>query len=506
MNFKKKLIKSFKLNSNKIALIYKRKKITYEVLLKEANYLTSKLNLNKFSSILIVCQENFDCYKIILASLLSSTTYTPISSFYDINKKIQIINESNSPILYSDNYNYKLLFKNKSKLKKSIKYLYNFEKNIIYNLKLKKLIFIIKKSKTDVLNNKLVYIFYTSGTTGKPKAIPINEKNLFSYIKNISKYIKIKHWDICSANFDIGFDLSVHDLILTWINGASLCVPTKLDFLNMRNFINSNKITVWFSVPSLIGQMINFNQLNKDQFKSIRISLFCGEPLYNFQLIRWSESAPNSRFYNLYGPTETTIAISIYQIKINKFNFDSNTVTPIGKIFDNHKFMIIDESTNLKNNFGELLISGPQVTKGYLNNNIENRKKFIKKNYKIWYRTGDIVRLANKRLIYIGRNDRQLKINGIRVEAQEIEEKLMKFIKNSEVILLNMSFKTDIILKKKLVLFINKIFKKTDEEIFNYISNNLPKFCIPHKIVRVKNFPTNKNGKIDISQLENYAN
>ena len=505
MDINKKLITSFKKNAHRNAIIYKGRKITYYDLYKKTSKIIEKLDLNKCQKILIICQNNIDYYEIILASLVSSTTYVPISSFYDIKKKINIINESKSSLIYADDFNYKKILENRTKINNKIKFIYNFEKNIICKINTRKIIdkIVLREQKNE--NENHIYIMYTSGSTGKPKAVPISKNNLKAYIKNISKFIKIKTSDISSANFDIGFDLSVHDIFLTWLSGACLCIPTKLDYLNMRKFINLNKITVWFSVPSLVSQMYKFKQLRKNEFESIRISLFCGEPLLNFQLKNWIEACKNSKIYNLYGPTETTIAISLYEIKKNSINSKKNNVIPIGKIFNDHKFSLIDDSGEKQKDSGELIISGPQVSNGYLNNKLENKKKFIKLNLNDWYCTGDKVKISRGTLKYLGRVDRQLKINGIRIEAQEIENKLRAFIANSEVIILNIHVDLNVTMQKKLVLFINDVFKKNDNQINNFILNNLPKFCIPNKIIRLNKFPINKNGKIDHKKLEDYA-
>ena len=505
MSITKKLILSLKKNLNRNAILFNKKKITYDELYKNSLNLVNKLDLYKFEKILIVCQNNIDCYEIILSSLITSTTYIPISSFYDIKKKISIINESKSSLIYTDDVNYKILIKNKLQLNKSIKYIYNCEKKIIFKLSNYKITDKISL-KIKLKKNKIpIYIMYTSGSTGKPKAVPIYEKNLNAYIKNIEKFIKIKPNDISSSNFDIGFDLSVHDIFLTWLKGACLCVPTKLDYFNMRKFINTNKITIWFSVPSLISQMYKFKQLKKNDLESIRLSLFCGEPLLTYQLNNWINACQNTKIFNLYGPTEATIAISVYKIEKQSLDLKKNNIVSIGQIFKDHRFKLIDKNKKIQKEKGELIVSGPQITNGYLNNNLENKKKFIEFDSRIWYCTGDIVKVYNKQLEYLGRVDRQLKINGIRIETQEIENKLRMFIKNSEVIILNIEKNLDTNGEKKLNLFINDIFKKNDNQIHKFIINNLPKFCIPNKIIRLKKFPINKNGKMDYEKLKDYA-
>ena len=167
-------------------------------------------------------------------------------------------------------------------------------------------------------------------------------------------------------------------------------------------FIRDKRLTVWFSVPSVVMMMSRMRMLRPDLFPSLRLSLFCGEALPASAAQAWQYAAPNSRIENLYGPTETTIAISHYtwdtSVDVTQF---PNGVVPIGDVFPNHEACIIDPQyrpvdVGLE---GELCLSGPQVARCYLNDPERTRERFVTipgKGASLWYRTGDLVRPGSR--------------------------------------------------------------------------------------------------------------
>ena len=176
------------------------------------------------------------------------------------------------------------------------------------------------------------------------------------------------------------------------------------------------------------------NFLKVNSFPDLKHSLFCGEALPKGLSDAWQEAAPNSTIENYYGPTEATVSISRYlykkELKIRTFH---NEILPIGKIFSDHSFAIVDKQFNKikKGEKGQLIIKGQQLAKGYIND-IEKTKNVFRnmhwdKSEEIWYLTGDIAFVNNfEEIEYIGRIDNQLKIAGRRVETGEIEGAILK--------------------------------------------------------------------------------
>jgi non-ribosomal peptide synthetase component F len=353
----------------------------------------------------------------------------------------------------------------------------------------------IKKILDDVTPTDIAYIMYTSGSTGNPKGVPINHNNLAHYIQNISAIVKIVSDDKCTQLFDISFDLSVHDILLTWLNGACLCIPTAADALAPAKYIQQHTISVWFSVPSTVDIMQRLKLLKPSAFPSIRLSLFCGEALAGKTIESWIDACPNSQCINLYGPTEATIACFSYNIKTQQLN--QPITVPIGLPFGNNTARL---------DAGELQLGGPQLTQGYINNAVKNQAAFTDNNGQRWYKSGDNAEYQNDCYHHLGRSDDQVKINGFRIELQEITHTLKKHAGhlNMRAIAwpLNVPSKPP-----SLYLFIEgKKNIHTEEEINLISKKNLAGYMQPKNIIWIESLPLNSNGKIDKKQLIEHLN
>ncbi len=354
----------------------------------------------------------------------------------------------------------------------------------------------------DVPENNPAYLLFTSGTTGVPKGIPISQNNFIAYIDYISENYPLRNSDRCTQVFDTTFDLSMHDLFVTWSAGAALCVLSTNELISPIKFIQKNSITAWFSVPSMIISLSRMKLLKPGILDSIRISFFCGEAFTADSAKKWNEAAPNSRIINLYGPTETTIAVAEFEVKSDSYSSSRNGVIPIGKLFSSHNYCIIDQSFNpvKQGEEGELCICGPQVCSGYLKNEEKTKIQFItipqRGGQNIYYRTGDlVVENANGIIDYLGRIDFQVKIRGYRVELQEIESSIIKYIQKEPVVVISFPFNSSN--ADYLVGVVPKESKEKENDIISYCSSVLPEYMVPKKIIYLEQFPININGKID---------
>jgi amino acid adenylation domain-containing protein len=353
----------------------------------------------------------------------------------------------------------------------------------------------------------IAYLLFTSGSTGQPKGVPVSNGNVTSYLNYILKKYDFVESDRFSQTFDLTFDLSVHDLFVCWLSGACLCVPDEDSFFSMSKYIKKKNITVWFSVPSHAVLMSKMRLLKNKTFPDLRYSFFCGEPLLSRTAEAWQTTAPNSQIINLYGPTETTIAISFYEWKKNDKNDELNGIVSIGKIFPTQDFCIINSKCEIvkPGTKGELCLSGSQVIDGYFKDEVNTSKHFIKiskKGNKIWYKTGDIViEAGNKNIYFTGRTDSEVKISGYRVNLFEVDHTIAKVVDTESVVTIYAGQEKNA--SNKLFSFIgilanNKINEKT---VLNYCKEHLPWYMIPEKIFFINKLPLNVNGKINRKRL-----
>ncbi|MBU2649692.1 MAG: AMP-binding protein [Bacteroidetes bacterium] len=343
----------------------------------------------------------------------------------------------------------------------------------------------------------MAYLMFTSGSTGIPKGVPVSNGNVLAYLDNLATIMNFSPSDRFSQTFDLTFDLSVHDLFACWLSGACLCIPDERYSLTMAKYLRKEKISVWFSVPSLAVLMQKMRLLKENAFPDLRYSLFCGEPLLLETATVWALAAPASKLFNLYGPTETTIAISAYHFNPAEGHSKSrNGILSIGKIFPGHLtgFGSREEDKILN-------ISGPQVVNGYFNDEKAANDSFSCVDGLTWYNTGDRVEKdADGDMFFLGRNDHEIKISGYRVNILEIEHAIReKCGKNAVAIPLRNDDET----VKEIVAFIEDPLNQVkEEELRHALTLKLPWYMIPASFRKLEKFPLNQNLKIDRKKLE----
>ena len=288
-----------------------------------------------------------------------------------------------------------------------------------------------------VRDNDLAYVNYTSGSTGLPKGVMVNLKNLETFLDNMLAIYSIDVGFRASQTFDLSFDPSVSDIFFTWMAGGTLCVLPEKEMLIPTDFIIREQIEYWNSVPSIASFMMKTGNLKPGSFPTLTHSMFCGEQFPVDIAKAWRLAAPNSSIENLYGPTETTIYISRYVYSNNDESQSfKNGIVPIGRAFDGHRVALINDKAERVTGIekGEIVFSGPQVAMGYLNDSDKTADSFVLFDWeterRILYTTGDLGFFnRNNDLECTGRIDNQIKISGRRIEIGEIESALSNFDK-----------------------------------------------------------------------------
>jgi len=345
----------------------------------------------------------------------------------------------------------------------------------------------------------LAYILFTSGSTGDPKGVPIQNSQLEAYLKAAGKLVSVQPEDRFSQTFDLTFDLSVHDLFLCWENGATLVVPSEKELRMPSGYIRERGITCWFSVPSLAYQIRLQKDLVPNAFPSLRSSLFCGEALPTVVATEWAAAAPNSRVENWYGPTEATIACSYYVLAGE--SIDDDTV-PIGKAFSAMELLVLDQELTLcpDGESGELFLSGAQVASGYLNDPEKTQASFLTlPDGTRAYRTGDrAVVGADGDVRFLGRVDNQVKVRGYRIELGEIEVALRSASNGLNAVALAWPGEAEI--ATSIVAALETDTADTGA-IHEQVSAILPDYMVPSMTFCVAEFPKNASGKVDRKAL-----
>ena len=356
---------------------------------------------------------------------------------------------------------------------------------------------------------ELAYLLFTSGSTGQPKGVMVKQSNVTHFVDCMVERYHINELDRFSQTFDLTFDLSAFDMFVAWEKGACLCVPTQGEKMLPAKYIQSQNITIWFSVPSTAIMMKKLRMLKSGAFPSIRYSLFCGEALPLEVAEEFQQSAPDSVVENLYGPTELTIACTLYRYSSKDTAAEAEQgVVPIGVPYRGMQVRVVDDNLHevAEGEAGELLMTGPQLTAGYWEDAEKTANAFVQPpgRDQIFYRTGDRVRRnhPNGPLLYIGRVDNQIKVQGYRVELGEIEALIRKAACTDVAIAAGYPMGASG--AEGIIAFMSP---STREEgpILKDLADVLPGYMHPSKLLTVQEFPLNANGKVDRKALmENY--
>jgi amino acid adenylation domain-containing protein len=354
-------------------------------------------------------------------------------------------------------------------------------------------------------SDAIAYLLFTSGSTGVPKGVMVAHANVRHFLDVMLERYGIDEHDRLSQTFDMTFDLSVFDMFMAWDRGACVCCLPQSALLQPARFIQESELTVWFSVPSLALLMRRLGMLKPDRYPTLRWSLFCGEPLPAELAQAWADAAPNSIVENLYGPTELTIACTLYRWEPERGEREArHGVVPIGAPYPGMTVLVADDELRPvePGAEGELLLSGPQVTLGYWQDEEKTRAAFVLPPgaSELHYRTGDLVRapVGDEPLLYVGRIDHQIKVNGYRVELGEVEAALREASGAGEVVALGWP-RTESG-ASGVAAFVQGASVDA-EALRDALAATLPYYMVPRTITAIEQFPLNANGKYDRNAL-----
>lgn len=356
-----------------------------------------------------------------------------------------------------------------------------------------------------ILDVDPVYVFFTSGSTGVPKGVIINNHNVIDYIDWAVSALPITDKTVMGSQSPFYFDISTQDIYATLKTGATLgIIPPKYFAFpaTAMQFIKDRHINFLYWVPSAFVNVANFDILSSIELDEVELIMFGGEVMPVKQLNYWKRHLPNLKtIANVYGPTEATVNCTYY---IVDREFEDNETLPLGKACENTGLLVLGEDGTCIDKsqvgvLGELCVYGSSLSAGYWDDTAKTDEKYVVnplcKHYREkMYLTGDLVYYNDREeLVFAGRKDFQIKHLGYRIELGEIEAAAMG---NKAVINSCASYDSE---NKQIVLFYQG--DVSEESLRDYLLDVIPKYMVPTVYHRLQRFPYNDNGKIDRKRL-----
>ena len=475
---------------NNEAIIFENQSITYDELNKRSNQIANYLRKQKIKRndiIGIMIPRSIELLPTIIGVLKSGACYIQIDPTYPEKRIKYMLENSNAKLLLTTN-------KLSNNLDFTNKVCVDFTNDEIYSLNNENL-------KNINMPDDMSYVIYTSGSTGLPKGVVLKHKSLTNLCFYLNKKVEFLQDNCIYKNMasitTVSFDIFIFETLICLQKGLKIILANEDEQ----------------RIPKLLDDLIKKNDVQMIQMTPSRMRIFLDniEDMPNLSKLKYvtlaGEALPLKlrddlielgikKIYNGYGPSETTIFSSFTDVtKYKEIN--------IGKPVANTQMYILDKNLQIVpiGVAGELYIAGDGVGKGYLNMEETTRERYINNPFienSIMYKTGDICKYdINGEIYYLGRTDNQVKIRGLRIELEEIENKMLgfPFIKDAKVIKQTIGNREII----SAYYIANRRIRIT--ELRKYLNENLPNYMIPSYFTALDEFPHTPNGKIDKKAL-----
>lgn len=362
-----------------------------------------------------------------------------------------------------------------------------------------------------VSREDLAYVVYTSGTTGKPKGVAVSHRNVESYTDAAKSKTAIPAGLTYAHLSTLNADLGNTSLFLSLSTAGTLHIvgnDLKNDASRLQQYLIQNAIQFMKITPSHWNALFIGLGLQELSKMSLSYLVFGGEALPRSLALSLIENVPNVKLFNHYGPSECTVGTSMLALSDEVLADEGLKTMPIGYPLGEmvYRVMPTGKSNLSESGEGELYIAGPSVAKGYLNRDEETNKRFVQiaedsdSPSKLFYKTGDRVLIDKDGLThFIGRVDRQVKINGYRVELGHIENVMagLNGVNSAACVIINKNG------KDKLWGFVQTQDEKlTDQSLTEQLLSLIPKYMIPREFMLLESLPVTSNGKVDSAALK----
>lgn len=363
------------------------------------------------------------------------------------------------------------------------------------------------------MEQDLAYILYTSGSTGVPKGVMHTHRSALSFAEVAAATYGFGPEDRLGNHAPLHFDLSTLDYFSAAVAGATtIIIPEAITKLpaSLSKFVADERLTVLYTVPLVLTQLLTRGALDKRDLRAIRWVLFGGEPFPTKHLRSLMAMLPHARFSNIYGPTETN-GVTYYIVP--PLDSNSDEPIPIGRLYGNADALVIDELDRVvvEGQPGELVVRSPTMMRGYwarpeLTEDVRFRVSVHGYLDDIYHRTGDLVRLQpDGNYQFLGRKDRQVKIRGSRIELDEIENVLAAHpAVEAAAVFLN-GEESDRRIEAAVTPAGHDALNGAAPDsaaLIAYLRQQLPPYAIPDRLVVHPSFPKTSTGKIDRLQLQ----
>ncbi len=348
------------------------------------------------------------------------------------------------------------------------------------------------------VDTDLLYVLFTSGSTGVPKGVTISHRSMVDYADWLHDALDMNESCVIGNQAPFVFDNSTLDIYSTLKNGCTTWIIPKKCFTfpkTMMKFLREHGIDTIFFVPSALISIANSGILDIDPPAQLKRVYFCGEVMPNRQLNMWRRAVPNAVYCNMYGPTEITDVCAYYVVDRD---FDDDDPLPIGRACANTRIILLNDENKPvgPGETGELCVLGTCLSLGYYNNPAQTEKAFVQNPlntlfHERMYRTGDLARYNERgEIMFQGRKDFQIKHQGCyRIELGEIETALLADPGVSNGCCLFDADRDEIVC----------VYMGPAEpgDLAKALAVKLPSYMMPNRYVHLDRLPMTINDKID---------